>query len=63
MCCMAHCGRVVDWRRGNLPGMCTLGFLGWLVAWLCLLDCSLLFIAANVCLFMLAYLQLHDICT
>ena len=61
MCDMAYCGPVVDWRRGNLPGE-VLGLLGWLMAWLCLLDCSLLFIAANVCLLMLGNLQLHDIC-
>ena len=61
MCDMAHCGRVVDWRRGNLPGW-TLG-LAWLAGGMAgFAGCSLLLIAANVCLLMLGNLQLHDIC-
>ena len=29
MCDMAHCGRVVDWRRGKLPGD-AYAWLAWL---------------------------------
>ena len=53
MCGMAHCGRVVDWRHGNLPGRWMLGLSGLLVAWLCLLDaacCSLQTMYACSCL-------------
>ena len=49
-------------------GLAAWQFAGDVYAWLAggiavFADCSLLLIAANVCLFMLAYLQLHDICT
>lgn len=63
MCDMAHCGPVVDWRCGNLPGDADAWFAWLLMMWLCSLDWGLLLIAANVCLFMLVYFQLHDICT